>query len=242
MIDILKHTEQWNANGYSSEGSARFVIPFRIDNKYYSTDVQLRVLDHEAWMLLEEEDLASAEAFVFLGRKATSQSLALLETAIAKHGVSNVNVCVVVSDGSEPQLDPNAATIFDAGLQSKLEAFCIESGVEFIDADEIDDSEADFGRQHTAVHRVLDSLWSHMWPNMTMKSKQEQLRQPQSGTMPLLPPSPQQRQLEEPLPTSGVQDASFNDLLASMNNLGSLDDDEDAFDNAIAMAQSMRSK
>ncbi|RUS23389.1 hypothetical protein BC937DRAFT_92507 [Endogone sp. FLAS-F59071] len=179
-----------------SAGHAGLSVNWRIDNKYYSADVQFWIDetadgDVGAEAMRQYEDEASGigdvvDAVVFVFRKDQPETFKDLEQWVPfmqKHEPA-IALCVGVSrelsedeSGAKTGKEKTHRTTSEEreDKAEDYEDWCLENGFEYIDldekeaADEISRDE-DSGTEQVGLARVLEALQSNMWDGMTRKA------------------------------------------------------------------------
>ena len=225
------------AAGHAAPEVLEDVMPLTLDNKYYTATIHLHLVRdaHEVELDLVQDLLTGAEGLVLVMPKSGTALTTARRLGVAASDLA-VSLCVGVGSG--------------ATFSSDFESFCLDSGIELIDADERDMSMEAFGRELTAMDRVVEALSTHAWSGMRRKTRAEAQRShvalEDAPTPPAadddddaadISPDELEGREEEPEPT-------LEQRIGAFEIKGDDDDDDNddlqEFDRAFAAIQNMR--
>ncbi|XP_049831444.1 alpha- and gamma-adaptin-binding protein p34-like [Schistocerca gregaria] len=143
--------------------------PWHIDTKYYTADVNLCAVEKKT---LGSEDFAvSVEAIVVHFDSNRSDGLSAVEGWLSFLKEFEPEVQILLCDRCEEEPPEGLARV-------TVQEWCVEQGFELVelnpDLDPEWEAEQDF-LETTGVKRVIQALHAHLWPNLHMKGKPQQL-------------------------------------------------------------------
>nr|CAD7263171.1 unnamed protein product [Timema shepardi]CAD7574189.1 unnamed protein product [Timema californicum] len=144
-------------------------FPWHIDTKYYTADVNLCSVEKKT--LDSEEFAVSVEAVIINFDSNINAGLNIAESWLSFLKEFEPEVQILLCDRC--QENPSVGV-------SKVAAqeWCVDQGFELVELDpELDaewEAEQDF-IETTGIQRVVQAVHSHLWPNLRMKGKPQQL-------------------------------------------------------------------
>lgn len=143
--------------------------PWHIDTKYYTADVNLCAVEKKT--LGSEEFAVSVEAIVVHFDSNRSDGLSAVEGWLSFLKEFEPEVQILLCDRCEEEPPEGLARV-------TVQEWCVEQGFELVelnpDLDPEWEAEQDF-LETTGVKRVIQALHAHLWPNLRMKGKPQQL-------------------------------------------------------------------
>ncbi|KAM4747860.1 alpha- and gamma-adaptin-binding protein p34 [Rhinophrynus dorsalis] len=159
LIAKIIGTDQFPALPQDNEGLRQY--PWRIDNKYYSADVNICVVPSTSHVTAQIAETAQAflvyfDSTVVSGLEKVSVWLPLLEDWL-------LDVMILVCE-----------RVCDTGVNRQTaQEWCIKHGFELVELnpEELPDEDDDFP-ESTGVTRIVQALNANVWSNVEMKSEQ----------------------------------------------------------------------
>ncbi|KAJ9584212.1 hypothetical protein L9F63_021447, partial [Diploptera punctata] len=146
-----------------------FAYPWHIDTKYYTTDVNLCSVEKKT--LGSEQFAMSVEAVVINFDSNKNDGLSVVESWLSflKEFEPEVQILLCDRCHEKPSVGVPRVTV---------QEWCVEQGFELVEINpELDpewEEEQDF-IETTGIKRVVQAMHAHLWPNLRMKSRPQQL-------------------------------------------------------------------
>ncbi|XP_006001845.1 alpha- and gamma-adaptin-binding protein p34 [Latimeria chalumnae] len=137
--------------------------PWKIDNKYYTADINLYIVPNTS--LLTAEIAESVQAFVVYFDSSTKFGLDSVSTWLPLTEEWTPEVLILVCD----RVSENGVN------RQKAQEWCIKHGFELVELnpEELPDEDDDFP-ESTGVKRIVQALNANVWSNVEMKDDRNQ--------------------------------------------------------------------
>ncbi|XP_069682461.1 alpha- and gamma-adaptin-binding protein p34-like [Periplaneta americana] len=146
-----------------------FAYPWHIDTKYYTTDVNLCSVEKKT--LGSEEFAVSVEAVVIHFDSNKNDGLSIVESWLSFLKEFEPEVQILLCDRCHENPPVGVCRV-------AVQEWCVEQGFELVELNpELDpewEEEQDF-IETTGIKRVVQAMHAHLWPNLRMKGRPQQL-------------------------------------------------------------------